>query len=84
MTWEDGYALSLHYDKIRQLLDIVVRDNSRWLGVARCTRCGRLWGEDSITSGHADFHYVYPITATDAEAWLAAAEPLSLPHRRHL
>ncbi|WP_155352406.1 hypothetical protein [Acrocarpospora macrocephala] len=82
ITWEDGYALSLHYDKIRKFLDIVVRDNSRWLGVLRCTNCGRLWGEDAISSGQADFHYVYPIAATNPEAWLASAEPLVLPHRR--
>lgn len=80
VTWEDGYALSLHYDQVRKFLDVVARDSLRALGVLKCTSCGRLWGEDGIWSGHAEFYYVYPITATDPTAWLADARHLDLPH----
>lgn len=60
------------------LLEVVARDNDRWLGVLRCRQCGGYWAEDSISSGHADLFFVYPIETDDPERWLAAAESLNL------
>ncbi|WP_214109202.1 hypothetical protein [Acrocarpospora catenulata] len=77
----EALALAGHQNAIGHLLAVVARDNARWLGVLRCTRCGRLWAEDSMSSGHADMFFIYPITATDPDAWLAAARSLNLPSR---
>nr|WP_062334213.1 hypothetical protein [Herbidospora sakaeratensis] len=72
----EGLVLAGHLRVIEPLLEVVARDDSRWLGVLRCGSCGRYWAEDSMTSGHADLFFVYPVDTTDPHAWLAAARPL--------
>jgi len=74
-TREEALELAGHAGA---LLEVVARDNSRWLGVLRCRECGRYWAEDSMSSGHADLFFVYPIVTDDAERWLAEAQPLHL------
>lgn len=74
-----GVALARHWDTVRPLLETVEQDPGRWLGVFRCTRCGRFWAEDSISSGHAVLFFGYPIETDDPTGWLARAEPLDLP-----
>ncbi|GAA5085771.1 hypothetical protein [Thermocatellispora tengchongensis] len=76
----DALALAGHRTAIEHLLTPVALDPSRWLGVHRCVRCGRHWAEDSITSGHADLFFVYPVHTADPRAWLAAAHPLQPDH----
>lgn len=56
----------------------MVVDRARWLSVLRCRRCGELWAEDSMSSGHADSFFVYPISTGDPTGWLATAAPLVL------
>lgn len=68
--------LARHLLVIAPLLDLVERDDSRWLGILRCTSCGRFWAEDSMTSGHADLFFVYPVDTDDPRAWLAQARPV--------
>lgn len=68
-TREEAVALAGH---AASLLDVVVRDNSRWLSVLRCRECGAYWAEDSISSGHADLFFVYPIDSAELP------EPLNL------
>ncbi|TQM72506.1 hypothetical protein [Thermopolyspora flexuosa] len=75
----EALALARHHDEIAHLLTVVARDSGRRLGVLRCTRCRRLWAEDSMTSGHADMFFIYPIDATDPEDWPARARPLNPP-----
>ncbi|WP_062429502.1 hypothetical protein [Herbidospora daliensis] len=72
----EGLVLAGHLRVIEPLLDVVARDDSRWLGILRCGSCGRHWAEDSMTSGHADLFFVYPVDTADPHAWLAAARPL--------
>lgn len=57
---------------------IMVADD-KWMSVMRCNRCGALWAEDAISSGHATLLYIYPIATEDPIAWLAAAIPLDPP-----
>lgn len=71
--------LARHQDKITHLLAVVESDREGWLRVLRCTRCGRFWAEDSMSSGHADLFYIYPIQTTEPRSWLADAQSLSLP-----
>lgn len=78
-TRRQALALARHHDRVAHLLTVVARDSARWLGVLRCERCGRLWAEDGMSSGHASMFFIYPIDATDPEAWLAAARPLDPP-----
>lgn len=77
-TKRQALDLARHHAAIEHLLAVVARDPARRLGVLRCTRCGRLWAEDSMTSGHADMFFVYPIDATDPHEWLARARSLDL------
>jgi hypothetical protein len=78
-TRRQALALARHHDRVAHLLTVVARDSARWLGVLRCERCGRLWAQDGMSSGHASMFFIYPIDATDPEAWLAAARPLDPP-----
>ncbi|WP_066364420.1 hypothetical protein [Herbidospora mongoliensis] len=72
----EGLILARHLRAVEHLLEPVERDASRWLGVLRCTACARYWAEDSMSSGHADLFFVYPVDTTDPHAWLAAARPV--------
>ena len=75
----EALALVLHATEIEPLLVTVGEDPARWLDVLTCRSCGRHWARDSITSGHADLFFVYPIETADPRAWLAAAQPLNPP-----
>ncbi|GAB3855468.1 hypothetical protein ACFPIJ_59720 [Dactylosporangium cerinum] len=70
--WEAA-RLAGNWTRILPLLDEVVSDPARWLAVYRCSRCERLWAQDTVSSGHADLTYGYPIATTDPAGWLAAA-----------
>jgi hypothetical protein len=72
----EALALVSHLNSISSLLEVEASDPARWLRVYRCRRCGQRWAEDSISSGHADLFYAYPIDASDPHAWLARASPL--------
>ncbi|NAS21592.1 hypothetical protein GT755_07830 [Herbidospora sp. NEAU-GS84] len=72
----EGLVLAGHLREVEHLLDVVERDDSRWLGILRCGSCGRYWAEDSMTSGHADLFFVYPVDTDDPHAWLARARPV--------
>jgi hypothetical protein len=76
-TRDEALALAWHWNAIRELLEQVGRDGSRWLAVWRCRSCGLHWAEDSISSGHADLTFIYPIETDDPARWLAGAEPLN-------
>ncbi|MFF5229124.1 hypothetical protein [Dactylosporangium sp. NPDC000521] len=76
--WE-AVRLAGNWTRIRPLLDPVASDPGRWLAVFRCSRCERLWAEDTVSSGHADLTYGYPIATTNPAAWLAAARPRRFP-----
>jgi hypothetical protein len=60
-TRDEALALAYHRNAIGGLLEEVERDGSRWIAVLRCRSCGRYWAEDSISSGHADLTFVYPV-----------------------
>lgn len=75
-TRRQALALARHQDEIAHLLTVAAREPGRWLSVLRCTRCGRLWAGDCMTSGHADMFFIYPIEATDPHEWLAQARHL--------
>ncbi len=77
-TRDEALELAGHANAIGPLLEVVQRDNARWLGLLRCRECGAYWAEDSISSGHADLFFVYPIETSDPERWLAGAAPLNL------
>ncbi len=67
----EGLALARHLRRpSNPISEPVGRDASRWLGILRCTACGRYWAEDSMSSGHADLFFVYPVD-TDRPARLA-------------
>lgn len=72
--WEAA-RLAGNWTRILPLLDPVVSDPARWLAVYRCSRCERLWAQDTVSSGHADLTYGYPIATDDPAGWLAAARP---------
>ena len=78
-TQREALTLAHHQSAVEHLLRVVERDPQRWLGVFRCDRCGRFWAEDSMSSGHADMFYIYPIETVDPHSWLADAESLHLP-----
>ncbi len=75
--WE-ALRLAGHWNRILPLLDPVVSDPARWLAVYRCSRCERLWAQGTVSSGHADLTYGYPIVTADPAGWLAAARPGNL------
>lgn len=75
-TRREARHLAAHLEAIRPLLATVVEDTTKWLRVYRCTRCGRLWAEDSFWVGAYDVFFAYPIETDDPQAWLARATPL--------
>jgi hypothetical protein len=77
-TVPQALALAGHWTGIESTLDVVAIDDTRWLRVLRCPACGELWAEDSISSGHADLIYGYPIRTGDPVAWLRVNESLTL------
>jgi hypothetical protein len=75
--WE-AVRLAGNWTRILPLLDEVVSDPARWLAVYRCSQCDRLWAQDTVSSGHADLTYGYPIATADPAGWLAAARTRNL------
>jgi hypothetical protein len=65
-----------HETDIRDQLELIKVDGSKWMSVYRCRECGRYWCQDSMMSGHADLSYVYPIHTDDPVGWLDAAQNL--------
>jgi hypothetical protein len=78
LTFPQALALAAHWTRVESTLDLVATDGTRWLRVLRCPVCQGLWAEDSISSGHADLFYGYPIQTTDPAAWLRTNESLEL------
>ena len=77
-TRAEAIALSVHQTSLRDLLEDVVIDRARWMSVLRCSACGAYWAEDSISSGHMDLLFAYPIETDDPQGWLERASPLRL------
>jgi hypothetical protein len=77
-TVRRALALAEHWSTAQPLLEVVERDPGRWLGLVRCTRCGRFWAEDCISSGHAELFFGYPIKVDEPADWFARAVPLDL------
>jgi len=77
-TREEALALGRHQNAIRSLLEEVAVARGKWMSVLRCRLCGRFWAEDSLTSGHMDLFYAYPIATDDPHGWLEDATPLRL------
>ena len=73
-TQTEALGLSHHAE---DLLEVVERDNQRWMSLLRCKVCGKPWCEDSMDSGQMTASFVYPIRAEDPAAWFANAEPLN-------
>lgn len=59
-------AMAAHWLEIRPMCTLVTSDPDRWLHVWRCDRCGEHWAEESVTSGHAELYFGYPIATADA------------------
>ena len=76
----EALDLARHCTAIAGHLETVAKADDKWMSVMRCNRCGALWAEDSISSGHATLFFIYPIMKRDPVAWLAAAVPL-IPRR---
>jgi hypothetical protein len=72
-TREAAIASLGDHPQHRELLELIEADGGKWMAVLRCRTCGRHWAEDSISSGHAELTYHYPIDTDDPRAWLAAA-----------
>ncbi len=78
-TQREALDLATHQTAIAGQLETIAIAEGKWMSVMRCTRCGALWAEDSISSGHATLLYIYPIATEDPIAWLATATPLDPP-----
>jgi hypothetical protein len=61
-------ALAKHWTRIESTLDVVATDDTRRLRVLRCPACQGRWTEDSISSGHAELVYGYPVHTGDPVA----------------
>jgi len=72
-TVSEAVALARHRDAVTQQLEPIERAPDKWMSVLRCRQCGQLWAEDSVSSGHADLLFVYPIETDDPHEWLARA-----------
>jgi hypothetical protein len=75
----EALDLASHQTAIAGQLETIAMADDKWMSVMRRNRCGALWAEDSISSGHATLLYIYPIATDDPIAWLAAAVPLDPP-----
>jgi GrpB-like predicted nucleotidyltransferase (UPF0157 family) len=53
------------------LLEPVEVSRAKYMAVLRCRRCGAHWGADSISSGHMELLFAFPIETGDPHAWLA-------------
>jgi len=78
-TQREALDLATHRTAIAGQLETIVMADDKWMSVMRCNRCGALWAEDSISSGHATLLYIYPIATDDPIAGLATAIPLDPP-----
>jgi hypothetical protein len=72
---------ALELVSVRDTVDlrVVTVDPARWLSVLQCPLCRRFWAEDSMSSGHAELYFTYPIDTDDPHTWLSTADPLDLP-----
>jgi hypothetical protein len=77
-TWWEAVRLADNWTRILPILDRVADDPARRLAVHRCSRCERLWAQDTVTSGQADREYGYPIATTDPVGWLEVSRPRHL------
>jgi 2'-5' RNA ligase len=75
LTRNAAAAMAAHWLEIRPMCTLVTTDPERWLRVWRCGRCGEHWAEESITSGHAEFYFGYPIATADVPEPLELHEP---------
>jgi hypothetical protein len=78
-TQREALELATHRNAIAGQLETIAMADDKWMAVMRCVRCGALWAEDSMSSGHASLFYIYPIATDDAVAWLTTAIPLDPP-----
>ena len=74
--------LAHHQTALGDQLELLAADGAKWMSVHRCRRCGAYWGEDSMSSGHAELGFIFPIETGDPHAWLAGAESLRLEKQR--
>jgi hypothetical protein len=81
-TQAEALELARHFTAIAGQLETVAKADDKWMSVMRCNRCGALWAEDSMSSGHATMFFIYPITTDDPIGWLATAVPLDPPAKR--
>ncbi len=69
-----------HQTALGDQLELVAADSAKWMAVHRCRRCGAYWGEDSMSSGHADLGFIFPIETDDPHRLArhrALVEPLT-------
>lgn len=60
-TRDEALELARRRPAQEELLEQIVLDSSRWLGIFRCRACGGLWVEDSLSTGPMDLLFVYPL-----------------------
>lgn len=75
----EALDLATHRNAIGEQLETIATAEDKWMSVMRCSRCGALWAEDSISSGHASLFFIYPIATDDPIVWLRNAVPLDPP-----
>jgi hypothetical protein len=75
----DALGLAAHYHRVTDLLYTVARDDAKWLSLLQCRMCGRHWAVDSLSAGHAEMYYIYPVHTQDPREWLNRAVSLRLP-----
>lgn len=66
-----------HWREISELLDRLYVDSQKWMAVACCRVCGKLWAEEAAPFGEQNGggpDCYYRIESDDPKAWLAAAE----------
>ena len=51
--------------------EVLTRSDEKWMRLYRCRACGTVWAEACYSSGHMDFHYLFPAPQTgDPVGWL--------------
>jgi hypothetical protein len=77
-TQRDALELAAHWPVTDPPLELVELNHATWVAVHRCPGCGQHWAEESMTSGHAELYFGYPIHTDDPHGWLARANSLKL------